>query len=638
MKKSILLPVLIASVLYLGGCFNRVDPLNTVLFFESNPNISLVSQDGDVLNGEGVSTFHSTDVGTSTTLEYSILNSGGVDLKISGLSLSGLHTTQFILNTEKTSSIVRPSTKTQFSVSFKPTHDGLKSATMTIVSNDPDEGNYSFTLNGYGHASGFLPEISVDQGGAFIPDKGTFSGYSDTEVGASEIVEFTIENTGTADLDIFDIFASGTNKDQFGVVAPSIPCTLKASSPPGGPGETTTFSVAFSPTSTGPKSATVNILSNDPDHESYTFTVQGTALPGKPIIVVRNESTVFTNGADNHYFGIVVIGNEKTATFTIENGGTVDLQVTGIQLSGVNNLEFRIDRPTPTFPLLGPKESFTFDVAYKPTATGPARATVEIDNTDTSPNPFTFMVEGLGFAQSSPITDINVVNVSTGDDIPAGSLAHDFGAVVIDKKKGVTLRIENVGTSTLDIDNIGFLAGDTTDFLHDFGSPLSIPAGGSTEFDMNFSPKTTGDKTVTVEIVNNDPLKPSYLFEAIGVGIEKIEPDISIVQLGTVFPNGSSFAFGPVLVGLPRSKVFVIQNTGTDTLVVEDMLFLTGDVTDFLHDIASFPFSISAGALKTFTITFTPSKTGSLYTRLQIIHNDPDSNPYKLRLEGTGSN
>ena len=83
----------------------------------------------------------------------------------------------------------------------------------------------------------------------------------------------TVKNDGTAALTLAAISVGGTNANQFGkasdgcskkTLAPNASCTVKA---------------RFKPTSTGAKTATLTIPSNDPDENPVSVSLSGTGTP-----------------------------------------------------------------------------------------------------------------------------------------------------------------------------------------------------------------------------------------------------------------------------------------------------------------------------------------------------------------------
>ncbi|MCB5252727.1 MAG: choice-of-anchor D domain-containing protein, partial [Candidatus Cloacimonetes bacterium] len=85
--------------------------------------------------------FGKQEVGSSAEVVFTISNTGGADLEIAegGISLSGTNPDQFGLGDIPYPLTITPGTNATITVSFEPTSEGLKSATLEIVDNTPSE-------------------------------------------------------------------------------------------------------------------------------------------------------------------------------------------------------------------------------------------------------------------------------------------------------------------------------------------------------------------------------------------------------------------------------------------------------------------------------------------------------------------
>ncbi len=118
------------------------------------------------------------------------------------------------------------------------------------------------------------PDINVKQGETDILNGDTFHLKFANGVNvnsASEPQLFTIENTGTADLEISQITLLGDDSDQFIFDEPE---SLLLS-----PGTNTTFRISFTPEDTGSKTAAVRIETNDSDETEYSFSITAISNP-----------------------------------------------------------------------------------------------------------------------------------------------------------------------------------------------------------------------------------------------------------------------------------------------------------------------------------------------------------------------
>lgn len=125
---------------------------------------------------------------------------------------------------------------------------------------------------GGGHHGGTTPpapEINITQDITNIASgRGAFN-FGNVIVGeSSAAITFTIQNIGNANLTVSSPTISGADAVQFTIDATSL------SSPVAGSGSTT-FTITFSPTSVGGKTAIISIVNNDSDENPYTFRVNG---------------------------------------------------------------------------------------------------------------------------------------------------------------------------------------------------------------------------------------------------------------------------------------------------------------------------------------------------------------------------
>lgn len=239
------------------------------------------------------------------------------------------------------------------------------------------------------------PEINLKQGSTNIPSGGSF-GFGTIVTGSSSAVTtFTIENTGNANLNLTGtpiVVLGGTNQDQFSV-------NQTATTTPVAGGSNTTFTITFSPTSIGSKTATISIANNDADENPYTFTITGTGTTATaPEINIKQNTTNIATGG-TFPFGSVVSGTAgTTTTFTIENLGTAALNLTGnpiIVISGTNASEFTVDQLATTTPV-AVSGTTTFTITFSPTTQGAKTAAISIANDDADENPYTINLTGTG--------------------------------------------------------------------------------------------------------------------------------------------------------------------------------------------------------------------------------------------------
>ncbi len=117
-----------------------------------------------------------------------------------------------------------------------------------------------------GSCSGTYPNINVTGNSICITDGDatpSTTDFTDFESNLTRI--FTIENTGSATLNITSVTITGTNASEFSVTSAPASSVAAAGS--------TTFTITFTPASNGTKSAVINITTDDGDETVYNYDI-----------------------------------------------------------------------------------------------------------------------------------------------------------------------------------------------------------------------------------------------------------------------------------------------------------------------------------------------------------------------------
>ena len=264
----------VGGYLYAGGDFTVVGGKPSSYVARASlaspaPEIA-VEQPASVELTDGTSSidFGSVLAGSSNTPKtFTVRNTGTSDLTLTGVTKVGGNSGDFTVNTTGMATTVTPGGSTTFTVAFSPAATGARSTTLQIGSNDGDESPFDINLSGTGTAT-LTPEIAVEQPvGRDIPD-GSDQDFGLVAVHSNTSLTFTIKNTGAADLTDLTITKDGPNAAEFTITAPP-------TAPVAGPNGSTTFTVQFTPASTGWKNATVHIANNDSDEAPFDIRLTG---------------------------------------------------------------------------------------------------------------------------------------------------------------------------------------------------------------------------------------------------------------------------------------------------------------------------------------------------------------------------
>ncbi|MCD4656741.1 MAG: choice-of-anchor D domain-containing protein [Planctomycetes bacterium] len=144
--------------------------------------------------------------------------------------------------------------------------------------------------------------------------------------------------------------------------------------------------------------------------------------PVPEINIQDSSETDIINGTGIFDFGNLWANYEITETFTIQNTGHADLELTGsprIVITGIGESVFSVTLQ-PTSPIMQ-GNSTTFKISFNPTNAGNKIALVSIANNDLEENPFTFTVTGKGYETSFDF------NGDGYDDVIVGAYRDDDG-------------------------------------------------------------------------------------------------------------------------------------------------------------------------------------------------------------------
>ena len=203
--------------------------------------------------------------------------------------------------------------------------DSLGSAYVTGVTSSPDfpttPGAFQTAFGGYVDA--FVAKIvdpNVDLSVTLTPSSLNFGNQVVNTTSATTTV--TLANTGTAPLSITSIAKAGADAAHFNLLtspAGGFTCAAGASSLPAG--ESCTFGVSFTPTTTGAKSAIIAVTSDAPGSpHSVSLNGTGTQTP-KPdfTLTAQAPTSVTVNAGQSASFTIAVAGQNgfsSAVTFT----------------------------------------------------------------------------------------------------------------------------------------------------------------------------------------------------------------------------------------------------------------------------------------------------------------------------------
>lgn len=307
--------------------------------------------------------FGNVNVGVTATQSMVVANTGTADLTISQVSMVG---TAFSLANLTNATVVPAGQSATFTASFKPAAAGNATGSISIVSNAPMS-PVTISLSGVGE--------TTNQGTPYISVSPSSANFGSVIVGNTDSQLLTVSNTGTANLAVSSITASGSGFSYSGTTGVF---TLT-------PGQSTNFTAAFGPASAGSQSGSISIAS-DAAGSPLVVSLSGTGIAATHQLSPSSSSLNFGN---------ITVGSSATQNISITNTGNSNVAISTITASGSGFSESGGSNET-----LTPNQSTNISVTFKPSAAGSASGNLTVTS-NAQNSPLTIPLSGTG-VQSAP--------------------------------------------------------------------------------------------------------------------------------------------------------------------------------------------------------------------------------------------
>jgi hypothetical protein len=229
------------------------------------PVLALFDRNGKSLpQGKTAPHFGSIIPKSSKSVKFEIRNLGIADLTDIKPVISGRHAREFRI-IKKPKSTLGPEEKSAFIIRFSPKSAGPRTAILQIASSDPEGKPYEVILKGDGVAAS--PKLAVEWPAGSQVSNGDSRKLGTAVVGLGGSTRtVTLRNTGVKPLTGIRTTMVGSHPGDF--VVGKVPASIL-------PGKKATFDVTFKPKELGPRSAVMEIRSNDPNIPFFQVQVNG---------------------------------------------------------------------------------------------------------------------------------------------------------------------------------------------------------------------------------------------------------------------------------------------------------------------------------------------------------------------------
>ena len=485
--------------------------------------------------------------------------------------------------------------------------------------------------------------------------------------------ELVVSNTATTDLRLGTVSispaADGAGAGWFRVLTQPAPIVA--------PGRTTVIRVGVvsnAAAPAGPVRAEAAFATSDLDENPFTLTLAAEIVPpppppSPPDIAVGPTDAEIARGS-TLALGSVPVGGSVTREIPLRNAGAGDLRIASVVLNATVNAGGLVGiLPMPAFRIEGggaqtiaPGAGGSFRVIFSPATAGSFGAVVTISSNDPDENPYQFSVSGTAEGgEPPPPPGAADIAVGLGDAELAAGDAVAFGTTPATVPVRRELKLSNKGTSPLlvraAIRPKSTAVRGTTLPPFRFGGPASlvIEPGATRPLVLVFAPLAAGEFEAGLILTSNDPDENPFQLKLTGTGGNPdpgAAPDIALSSESGDLATGDAVDFGSVDPGRTVVRPLTIRNTGTNDLRLGRFTLerptaaqpVAGAIpppptsTALGFRVAPPPVPVvPPGGSAVLRVSFTAPAFGAQAAVLKIGSNDPDENPFVLRLSGTSS-
>ncbi len=596
------------AVVYSSPSYSFTLNSNETVFanFEAIPQIGVFNGATAIVNGQTTPVnFGGVQQGRpGTSVTFTVTNSGAQTLNLEGISApSG-----FIVIPGFPFAIA-PGSSGAFSVQLDTGAAGAESGNVSITSDDPFNGTFSFAVTGT--VTPPTPQIQVFNGtNAISNGQSAPVNFGSVQQGQTgPMVTFTVTNSGGAELELTGIAVPAGF-----ILNPNFAPAIAA-------GSNGTFSVQLDTAVIAANSGNITITNNDTNNEPFVFAVTGAVTAPAPQIQVFNGASVITNGQTTpaNFGSVQVLVTGTTVTFTVTNSGLAELDLTNITAPSGFILN-------PSFPsAIDPGSSGTFSVQLDTSTVGAFSGNIIMTNNDPVNGLFVFAVTGTVTPPPPQIQVWNGTNaITNGQTAPV-----NFGSV----QQGltgttVTFTVTNSGGQELELTGIAVPAG----FILNTNFAPAIAAGSNGTFSVQLDTSTVGAFSGNIIMTNNDPVNGLFVFAVTGI-VTPRPPQIQVFNGAAVITNGQTTAvnFGSVQQGLTGTTVtFTVTNSGGLALDLEAIMVPSGYLLN-----TNFPSTIAAGSNAMFSVQLDTGTVATNSGNITISNNVATNNPFVFAITGS---
>jgi hypothetical protein len=423
--------------------------------------------------------FGNATVNTVANAALTLTNSGGANLTISRIAVSG---TGFDASPIKVPATVPAGGNIVLDLTFSPRTTGNFSGAVAVSSDDANTPTATVTLAG----------TATNQTIGKLTATPAALNFNNVKEGSTASAVTTLKNVGTANVTLSQINLSGTGFSASGIATPLLVV----------PGESLTLTVKYSPTSTRTSSGDISLVSAQGGITSVS--VSGT---------VAQSGLTLSPASIN--FGTAVTGVANTQTVQIANPGSIPVTITAANISGAGFSTSGLAVPL----ILSAGKAATFNVQFDPKSAGASAGSLYLVSDATNP-PSAIALSGAGIAPGLSLT-VNPLNVN-------------FGNVNVGTTASRSVTLTNTGNSNVVISHAALTGANLS---LSGGSAVTLSPSQSITLTVQYSPTTAASTAGTLAIVSDANRAPSAI-PISGNGVTQAQHTVMLSWNASNFATG----------------------------------------------------------------------------------------------------
>ena len=206
------------------------------------------------------------------------------------------------------------------------------------------------------------------------------------------------------------------------------------------------------------------------------------------LAVTAAQSSLLTVNPTSVAFGNINLANNNTKSVTITNSGTGSVTISAINVVGLGISVNGVATPT----TLTAGQSTVLSIVYAPTLLGVVAGSVTVVSNATN-SPAVIVATGTGV---QPQLASNPTSLS-------------FGSVAMGANGSQNITLSNNGTATATISQATISGSGYT--MSGLTLPMSLAAGASVSFSVQFAPVAVGGVSGSVTVTSNTPNSPTMI-------------------------------------------------------------------------------------------------------------------------------